>query len=159
MMSIVPNGYTKVSPAGTICKCPGVRGPDSQGFYWCCDGSVTKHRQTSVTHLDERGTPRQAHYGAGRQPWDDVLDAGWAPEFCAGNVLKYLRRDKERQHSVESARWYYRRLVELSRGEIRPSGVSPYRQDHPRRAQNVWKELHELLTLDELTVLTRREAD
>lgn len=35
---------------------------------------------------------RKDHYGTGRQPWDDIVEAGWSPEFAAANVLKYLRR-------------------------------------------------------------------
>lgn len=55
---------------------------------------------------------RKSHYGPRRQPWDDIVDAGWGPAFAAGNVLKYLRRDKDREHSIESARWYWARLKE-----------------------------------------------
>lgn len=57
---------------------------------------------------------RKEHYGPARQPWDDIVDLGWAPEFAAANVLKYLRRTKDRYHSVESARWYYARLSEMN---------------------------------------------
>lgn len=60
------------------------------------------------------GSVRKAHYGAGRQPWDDILDAGWGPAFAAGCVLRYLRRTKDHDHSLESARWYVERLVELA---------------------------------------------
>lgn len=59
-------------------------------------------------------TERKPHYGAGRQPWDDIVDAGFAPGFSAGNVLKYLRRTKEPEHSIESARWYWERLKEMT---------------------------------------------
>lgn len=61
----------------------------------------------------EDGTVRKAHYGDGRQPWDDIRDAGWAPAFAAGCVLRYLRRAKDREHSIESARWYWERLNAL----------------------------------------------
>lgn len=64
------------------------------------------------THVAEDGTLRKSRYGTGRQPWDDIVDLGWGPHFAAGNVLKYLRRDKDREHSIESARWYYARLTE-----------------------------------------------
>ena len=66
-----------------------------------------------MTHADDRGVVRQDHYGAGRQPWDDIVEQGWAIEFSAGNVLKYLRRTKEPEHSLESARWYLTRLHEF----------------------------------------------
>lgn len=38
------------------------------------------------------GTERQAYYGQGEQPWDVMKKVGFAPQFAAGNVLKYLRR-------------------------------------------------------------------
>lgn len=56
------------------------------------------------TELGADGTVRKAHYGESRQPIDDIFAAGWGPAFCAGNVLKYLRRTKEPEHSLESAR-------------------------------------------------------
>lgn len=59
------------------------------------------------------GSQRKAHYGSGRQPWDDIKDLGWAPEFAAASILKYLRRTKDKEHSIESARWYWERLHEL----------------------------------------------
>lgn len=55
----------------------------------------------------EDGTQRKAHYGSGRQPVDDIRDAGWGPQFFAGNVLKYIRRTKDVEHSLASARVYY----------------------------------------------------
>lgn len=58
------------------------------------------------------GEPRKAHYGDGEQPWDAIVRLGWGPAFAAGNVLKYLRRTKDPEHSLESARWYWRRLEE-----------------------------------------------
>ncbi len=59
---------------------------------------------------------RQSHYGAGRQPWDNIVEVGWGPAFAAGNVLKYLCRDKEPEHSLASARWYWRQLIDRSEG-------------------------------------------
>lgn len=90
-----------------------------------------------VTHRDNHGVVRQDHYGSGRQPWDDILDSGWAPEFAAGNVLKYLRRDKAREHSLESARWYYRELLRMCGG-------------HSDRAPRVVQQLLDLLTAEEV---------
>lgn len=63
-------------------------------------------------------TDRKPWYGEGRQPIDDIMEAGWGPEFCAGNVLKYLRRTKDPVHSIESAKVYYgwlSGLVEIQR--------------------------------------------
>ena len=62
----------------------------------------------------ERSDGRKLHYGQGKQPVDTIRELGWAPEFFAGNVLKYLRRDKAREHSVQSARVYYGWLQELA---------------------------------------------
>lgn len=56
------------------------------------------------------GTVRKAHYGSGEQPWDTILSQGWGPAFAAGCVVRYLRRDKAVEHSLESARWYFDRL-------------------------------------------------
>lgn len=64
------------------------------------------------------GTERQAYYGKSRQPWDDICDANWGPAFAAGNVLKYLRRDKAPEHSIASARWYWRQIVERSASDL-----------------------------------------
>ena len=92
-----------------------------------------------MTRVAEDGTIRQDHYGAGEQPWDVIVRLGWAPEFAAGNILKYLRRDKEEAHSLESARWYWMRLRELASN-------SPERF----RAWEVHRQLQEALTPDEL---------
>lgn len=58
------------------------------------------------------GEARKSHYGEGEQPWDVIVASGWGPAFAAGCVVRYLRRDKAREHSLESAQWYYARLVE-----------------------------------------------
>lgn len=60
----------------------------------------------------EDGTTRKDYYGAGRQPWDDIIDAGWGAAFAAGNVLKYVRRTKGNPDDLEKARWYYARIIE-----------------------------------------------
>ncbi len=83
------------------------------------------------------GTDRKAHYGSGRQPWDDIMALGWAPEFAAGNVLKYLRRVKDPEHSLESARWYFKKLHDMV-GQAVP------------RAQDVFTKLVGELTHEEL---------
>lgn len=75
------------------------------------------------------GEKRKAHYGDGRQPWDAMLELGIGPHFAAGSILKYLRRDKDPEHSAESARWYYHQLVRLA--DPRESGF-PHRD---RQAQ------------------------
>lgn len=65
----------------------------------------------------DRGDGRKAHYGEGRQPIDDIRDAGWAPPFAASCILRYLRRTKDPAHSLESARWYWRYLNDLCRDD------------------------------------------
>ena len=97
-----------------------------------------------TTHTDSHGVARQDHYGAGRQPWDDIVDLGWAPAFAAGNVLKYLRRDKRPEHSLESARWYWRRLQEFRRDA---------RYLYRGAASVAVVKLSELLTAEELAKL------
>ncbi len=98
------------------------------------------------THPDERGVPRQDHYGAGTQPWDTIVEEAWAPEYAAGNILKYLRRTKAPEHSLESARWFYARLGELARGEIGNLTQCWVAEDKLKR-------LSELLTHEELARL------
>lgn len=103
------------------------------------------------------GTVRKSYYGSGRQPWDDYVAEGWAPEICAGMVLKYLRRDKEPEHSLESARWYYQRHWELCRGLLLPREVEIHPKHGPRRAVGranaVMVGLTRLLTPEELVRL------
>lgn len=65
----------------------------------------------------EDGTVRKAHYGDGRQPWDDMVDMGWGPAFAAASILKYMRRSKDPEHSLESARWYYHQLYKYAAEE------------------------------------------
>jgi hypothetical protein len=61
----------------------------------------------------ERADGRKEHYGSGRQPLDDIIEAGWGPQFCASNILKYMRRLKQIEDSKIKARWYWRYLDEL----------------------------------------------
>lgn len=93
------------------------------------------------------GSTRKAHYGSGEQPWDAIKRLGWAPEFAAANVLKYLRRTKDPEHSLQSARWYYDRLKELYGRDARSHEAQV-------RALTVFKNLMAELTDAELTRLT-----
>lgn len=75
------------------------------------------------SHAAPDGTQRLDHYGAGRQPFDEIVDAHWGPEFCAGNALKYVRRDSDakgtgRERDLKHARWYYARLAEMATGRF-----------------------------------------
>jgi hypothetical protein len=90
-----------------------------------------------TTHLDDRSIVRQDHYGPRHQAWDSILELGWAPEFAAGNILKYLRRTKSPKHSLESANWYHDRLVSMSQG---------YWTEDRQRAGDVRQRLYEILT-------------
>ena len=60
--------------------------------------------------LAQDQTVRKSWYGDGEQPYDTAVRLGWGPAFAATNVLKYIRRTKAPEHSLESARWYYARL-------------------------------------------------
>jgi hypothetical protein len=73
-----------------------------------------------------QGDRRKAHYGDGIQPWDHILAAGWGPAFAASNVLKYLRRTKNPEHSLESAKWYYEQLVAGAAGALTASPVAEW---------------------------------
>lgn len=72
-------------------------------------------------HTATDGTTRKTYYGVGKQPWDTMVERGWAAHFAAGNVIKYLRRTKpgDEAHAIESARWYYAALQKLACGQIR----------------------------------------
>lgn len=65
-------------------------------------------------HLNPDKSVRKNWYGSGEQPWDVAKRLGWAPAFAATNVLKYLRRTKDPEHSLESARWYYAELTKMA---------------------------------------------
>lgn len=95
------------------------------------------------------GAARKAHYGDGEQPWDTIKNAGWAPEFAAGNVVKYLRRTKDPEHSLQSARWYYARLKELI-------GRGSRSHEEGVRASYVYKALMKELTDEEVRRVTDR---
>lgn len=90
---------------------PGVEASQSlDGFFWGAE--VIPLLAADRKEPGAGGETRKMHYGAGEQPWDLIVASGWGPAFAAGCVLRYLRRDKAREHSFESARWYYARLVE-----------------------------------------------
>lgn len=61
-----------------------------------------------------RSDGRKTHYGDGRQPLDDIVDAGWGPGFVCGNILKYLRRTKTPERDLEAARWYWKYLTHMA---------------------------------------------
>lgn len=75
--------------------------------------SKPEFQKEAVIATDAAGFERKAHYGSGRQPIDDIEDAGWGAAFCAGNALKYVRRHaaKNGADDLEKFRWYYQRLA------------------------------------------------
>ena len=97
----------------------------------------------------DRGDGRKVHYGSGEQPWDVIVASGWGPAFAAGNVVKYLRRNKAPEHSLESARWYYARLYEGAAGDV-PNWTNP-------EAIKIWEgaigRLEMVLTNEEIILL------
>lgn len=96
------------------------------------------------------GTVRKAHYGEGRQPWDDIKDAGWAPDFAAGNALKYVRRHeaKNGQDDLDKGRWYFAELIKMSDG--------PLESMEANRAWLVLRQLRARLTTSELALLENK---
>lgn len=86
----------------------------------------------------DRGDGRKAHYGEGKQPWDTIRECGWEAHWLAGNIVKYLRRNKDPKHSLESAQIYYKRLCD----ECRKTGSDSY--------QEALVKLIDELTLEEL---------
>lgn len=70
-----------------------------------------------VGRIDQSG--RQDYFGEGRQPWDEIVDVGFGPQFAAGSILKYIRRTKgEREKDIAKAAWYWARLIELSEDRV-----------------------------------------
>lgn len=104
-----------------------------------------------TTHLADDGTVRQDHYGQGRQPWDDILELGWGPHFAAANVLKHLRRTKDLGHSLQSAQWYWDRLIEMRDSK----GFGLRRSLLRMSSARIVRTLILVLTEDELTLLLK----
>lgn len=73
------------------------------------------NKEPEITGID--GTIRKAHYGAGKQPWDEIKELGWAEHFAGGCVLKYVRRHKAKngQDDLDKARWYWTELDKLGK--------------------------------------------
>ena len=88
----------------------------------------------------EDGTMRKAHYGEGIQPWDITVAQGWGSIAAAFNVIRYMRRTKAPEHSLESARWYYTRCRELADQNM---------EQYQILGEVVWRKLNEILTDEE----------
>lgn len=63
----------------------------------------------------DRGDGRTAHYGDGKQPWDDCLEEGWAHPGAAFSILRYLRRSKMPERDLQAAKVYFGWLKELAK--------------------------------------------
>ncbi len=63
------------------------------------------------------GTVRKSYYGAGYQPWDAIKARGWGATFAGGNILKYLRREKNAD-DLDKARWYWAELNKLADADV-----------------------------------------
>lgn len=87
---------------------------------------------------------RASHYGDGVQPWDLIIGAGWAAEFAAGNVIKYVRRhmNKNGEDDLKKARWYYHELIKMV-------AASPPDTRDTKRLQGLFDQLELMLTADE----------
>lgn len=108
-------------------------------------------------HIGTDGTVRKSH---GRQPWDDIIDAGCGPEFAFGNALKYVRRydKKNGEDDLTKGRWYYARLVEMARGEgSLPKTPAFAGKMGQGRAIYLLKQLQGMLTEAERQLLRRGE--
>lgn len=111
VVQVFENSTDVADPEHLLVYVPGVEACQAlDAFFWGAEvlPLVAPDRLTP----GRGGESRKAHYGDGEQPWDVIVASGWGPAFAAGCVVRYLRRDKAREHSRESARWYYARLVE-----------------------------------------------
>lgn len=66
-----------------------------------------------------------SHYTFGKIEVIDMIDsAGWLPEFCAGNAIKYIMRHQHKGKKIEDlkkARWYLDKLIEAYEKEDKQS--------------------------------------
>lgn len=130
IVEVVENCANSNDPEHLMVSVPGVEASQPlDGFHWGPEVPplVAPDRLTP----GRGGESRKAHYGDGEQPWDVIVVSGWGPAFAAGCVVRYLRRDKAREHSLESARWYYARLIE-GVAKKRPLGESAVASDWQR---------------------------
>lgn len=111
VVQVFENSTDGNDPEHLLVYVPGVEACQAlDAFFWGPEVAplIALNRETPGAG----GETRKAHYGPGVQPWDHAMTAGWGPSAAAFMVLRYLRRDKMAEHSLESARWYYARLVE-----------------------------------------------
>lgn len=111
VVQVFENSTDGNDPEHLLVYVPGVEACQAlDAFFW--GSEVVPPLAPVRAKTGAEGALRKRHYGEGEQPWDMIVASGWGPAFAAGNVLKCLRRDKAPEHSIESARWYYARLVE-----------------------------------------------
>ncbi len=92
------------------------------------------------TMIARDGSVRQTYYGAGEQPWDTSRRNGWAATFACGNIVKYLRRQKN-EDDLDKARWYWVELHKMTDQEFFPAERA--------HAALALQQLHRELTEDE----------
>ncbi len=70
---------------------------------------------------------RPSHYTYGNIEVIDMIEsAGWLPQFCAGNALKYLMRHEHKVAPIEDlkkAQWYLNKLIEYKEKEAIKANV------------------------------------
>lgn len=98
----------------------------------------------------DRGDGRKTHYGDGKQPWDTIRENGWEIHWLAGNIVKYLRRTKDPEHSYESAQIYWKRLLAL---ELEEAAARYGTRRHCLGASEAIAQLRVELTEFEMSIL------
>ena len=93
------------------------------------------------------GTIRKKHYGSGKQPWDTMVELGWAHTFAAANALKYVRRflSKNGDDDLDKGLWYFLELCKMAS----PDGKYGWSEE----ALSTYNALLLELTPDELNLL------
>jgi hypothetical protein len=81
------------------------------------------------------------------ESWDTIIAAGWGPACAAGGVLMSLREYPD----LESARWYWAQLREMSGGWADDPANAPLVNES--FAPTVLRKLWELLTDQERELL------
>lgn len=65
---------------------------------------------------DNKNINNPSHYTYGNIEVIDMIEsAGWLPQFCAGNAIKYIMRHEHKGKTIEDlekASWYLNRLID-----------------------------------------------
>lgn len=64
--------------------------------------------------MNEQFVTNPEHYQSEIQPIDLIESIGILPDFCAGNVIKYVSRYKQKNglEDLLKARWYLNKLID-----------------------------------------------